>query len=47
MQDEMDDWMPADTAAMYKRLVEDMKKKKKRSMDTTSSTGRTFPSNPS
>lgn len=30
MQDEMDDWMPADTAAMYKRLVEDMKKKKKK-----------------
>ncbi len=30
MQDELDDWMPQDTAAMYKQLVKKMKRKKKK-----------------
>ncbi len=29
MQDEMDGWMPTDTAAMYRQLVKELKKKKK------------------
>lgn len=30
MQDEMDDWMPADTAAMYRKLVKQLKEEKKK-----------------
>lgn len=30
MQDEMDDWMPVDTAAMYRRLVKKLKRERKR-----------------
>lgn len=30
MQDEMDDWMPGDTAAMYEQLLKQVKKEKKR-----------------
>lgn len=30
MEDEMNDWMPADTAAMYRRLVKQLKKEKEK-----------------
>lgn len=30
MQDEMDDWLPADTAAMYRKLVKQLKEEKKK-----------------
>ena len=30
IQEEMNDWMPQDTAAMYKNLVKQLKKKKKK-----------------
>ena len=34
IQEEMNDWMPQDTAAMYKNLVKQLKKKKKKSLGT-------------
>ena len=30
MRDEMDDWLPQDTATMYKNLLKQLKKKKKK-----------------
>lgn len=33
MQDEMNDWMPADTAAMYRQLVKRLKREKRKEKD--------------